>query len=235
MTLSKTDPCHSQSFAMLSPSVSLCYKIVGVHLNKWTLDRRLGLACLMMYAVFLCFSILIEFNIFTFVNLPTCRDGGIWRCSFLCPLPVILFLTVSVRNTPEPAGRDLFSLFEPFINLVIYWSLDYSLCRWQWCNTDECPVPSCFLFYFEGGHLFEKKQKNYLWYKREWQKAPRTGKRHKRKIFLMTTAWFDVNRGKNFDPDCIRKLILSSILQCDLCRFWAAKWLDNEGFFLFCR
>ncbi|KAG5266597.1 hypothetical protein AALO_G00233910 [Alosa alosa] len=63
------------SVGLLLASVFLT--IVGVHLNKWVLDRRLGLACLMMYAVFLCFSILIEFNIFTFVNLPTCRDAAI--------------------------------------------------------------------------------------------------------------------------------------------------------------
>ncbi|KAI2657837.1 Sodium/potassium/calcium exchanger 3 [Labeo rohita] len=48
--------------------------VLGVHLNKWKLDKRLGFVCLLMYAVFLCFSILIEFNIFTFVNLPTCRE-----------------------------------------------------------------------------------------------------------------------------------------------------------------
>ncbi|XP_028830187.1 sodium/potassium/calcium exchanger 3-like isoform X2 [Denticeps clupeoides] len=53
---------------------SVFITVVGVHLNKWTLDRRLGLACLLMYAVFLCFSILIEFNVFMFVNLPMCRE-----------------------------------------------------------------------------------------------------------------------------------------------------------------
>ncbi|TNN77888.1 Sodium/potassium/calcium exchanger 4 [Liparis tanakae] len=49
-------------------------EVLGVHLNKWTLDWRLGLACLILYAIFLCFSILIEFNVFIFVNLPMCRD-----------------------------------------------------------------------------------------------------------------------------------------------------------------
>ncbi|XP_055080932.1 sodium/potassium/calcium exchanger 3-like [Periophthalmus magnuspinnatus] len=53
---------------------SVFFTVVGVHLNKWTLDKRLGLVCLLMYAVFLCFSILIEFNVFIFVNLPMCRD-----------------------------------------------------------------------------------------------------------------------------------------------------------------
>ncbi|KAM4611742.1 sodium/potassium/calcium exchanger 3-like [Polymixia lowei] len=60
------------SVGLLLASVFLT--VLGVHLNKWTLDRRLGLACLLMYAIFLCFSILIEFNVFMFVNLPTCRD-----------------------------------------------------------------------------------------------------------------------------------------------------------------
>ncbi|XP_029114917.1 sodium/potassium/calcium exchanger 3-like [Scleropages formosus] len=60
------------SVGLLLASVFLT--VLGVHLNKWTLDRRLGFVCLLMYAVFLCFSILIEFNIFTFVNLPMCRE-----------------------------------------------------------------------------------------------------------------------------------------------------------------
>ncbi|KAG7512517.1 sodium/potassium/calcium exchanger 3-like [Solea senegalensis] len=53
---------------------SVFVTVLGVHLNKWTLDKRLGLICLLLYAVFLCFSCLIEYNIFTFVNLPTCLD-----------------------------------------------------------------------------------------------------------------------------------------------------------------
>ncbi|KAJ8001875.1 hypothetical protein DPEC_G00173940 [Dallia pectoralis] len=60
------------SVALLLASVFLT--VLGVHLNKWTLDRRLGLICLFMYAVFLCFSVLIEFNVFIFVNLPMCRE-----------------------------------------------------------------------------------------------------------------------------------------------------------------
>ncbi|XP_072534241.1 sodium/potassium/calcium exchanger 3 [Salminus brasiliensis] len=59
------------SVGLLLASVFLT--VLGVHLNKWTLDKRLGFLCLLMYAVFLCFSILIEFNVFIFVNLPTCH------------------------------------------------------------------------------------------------------------------------------------------------------------------
>ncbi|XP_031152756.1 sodium/potassium/calcium exchanger 3-like [Sander lucioperca] len=53
---------------------SVFMTVLGVHLNKWTLDKRLGFMCLLLYSIFLCFSCLIEYNIFTFVNLPTCRD-----------------------------------------------------------------------------------------------------------------------------------------------------------------
>ncbi|XP_030637857.1 sodium/potassium/calcium exchanger 3-like [Chanos chanos] len=53
---------------------SVFFAVLGVHLNHWTLNRKLGSACLLLYAVFLCFSILIEFNVFTFVNLPMCQD-----------------------------------------------------------------------------------------------------------------------------------------------------------------
>uniref|UniRef100_UPI00398EE0EB sodium/potassium/calcium exchanger 3 isoform X2 n=1 Tax=Pristiophorus japonicus TaxID=55135 RepID=UPI00398EE0EB len=53
---------------------SVFVTVVGVHLNKWKLDKKLGCVSLFLYAVFLCFSIMTEFNVFTFVNLPMCRD-----------------------------------------------------------------------------------------------------------------------------------------------------------------
>ncbi|EOA99889.1 Sodium/potassium/calcium exchanger 4, partial [Anas platyrhynchos] len=58
------------SVALLLGSVALT--VFGIHVNKWKLDRKLGIYVLFLYAVFLCFSILIEFNVFTFVNLPMC-------------------------------------------------------------------------------------------------------------------------------------------------------------------
>ncbi|XP_077165714.1 sodium/potassium/calcium exchanger 3 [Paroedura picta] len=53
---------------------SVFVTVFGVHLNKWKLDKKLGGVCLFLYGIFLCFSILTEFNVFTFVNLPMCRD-----------------------------------------------------------------------------------------------------------------------------------------------------------------
>ncbi|XP_041428952.1 sodium/potassium/calcium exchanger 4 isoform X2 [Xenopus laevis] len=53
---------------------SVALTVIGIHVNKWKLDKKFGLYVLFLYAIFLCFSILIEYNVFTFVNLPTCRD-----------------------------------------------------------------------------------------------------------------------------------------------------------------
>uniref|UniRef100_A0A670K4U3 Solute carrier family 24 member 3 n=1 Tax=Podarcis muralis TaxID=64176 RepID=A0A670K4U3_PODMU len=53
---------------------SVFVTVFGVHLNKWKLDKKLGCVCLLLYGIFLCFSIMTEFNVFTFVNLPMCRD-----------------------------------------------------------------------------------------------------------------------------------------------------------------
>ncbi|ELV13000.1 Sodium/potassium/calcium exchanger 3 [Tupaia chinensis] len=53
---------------------SVFVTVFGVHLNKWQLDKKLGCGCLFLYGVFLCFSIMTEFNVFTFVNLPMCGN-----------------------------------------------------------------------------------------------------------------------------------------------------------------
>lgn len=60
------------SVVLLLGSVALT--VLGIHLNKWRLDFKLGVYVLVLYAVFLCFSILIEYNVFTFVNLPMCTE-----------------------------------------------------------------------------------------------------------------------------------------------------------------
>ncbi|XP_038631168.1 sodium/potassium/calcium exchanger 4-like isoform X2 [Scyliorhinus canicula] len=60
------------SVILLLGSVALT--VAGIHVNGWKLDTKLGIYVLTLYAIFLCFSIMIEFNVFTFVNLPMCRD-----------------------------------------------------------------------------------------------------------------------------------------------------------------
>ncbi|XP_072348426.1 sodium/potassium/calcium exchanger 4-like isoform X3 [Scyliorhinus torazame] len=60
------------SVILLLGSVALT--VAGIHVNGWKLDTKLGIYVLTLYAIFLCFSIMIEFNVFTFVNLPMCQD-----------------------------------------------------------------------------------------------------------------------------------------------------------------
>ncbi|KAM6992014.1 sodium/potassium/calcium exchanger 4 isoform 1-T1 [Tautogolabrus adspersus] len=60
------------SVVLLLGSVALT--VLGIHLNKWRLDCKLGVYVLTLYAVFLCFSVMIEYNVFTFVNLPMCME-----------------------------------------------------------------------------------------------------------------------------------------------------------------
>ncbi|XP_018414030.1 PREDICTED: sodium/potassium/calcium exchanger 4 [Nanorana parkeri] len=60
------------SVILLLGSVALTVSIDD-HVN-WKLDKRLGYYALFLYAIFLCFSVLIEYNVFTFINLPMCRD-----------------------------------------------------------------------------------------------------------------------------------------------------------------
>ncbi|XP_036942450.1 sodium/potassium/calcium exchanger 4 isoform X3 [Acanthopagrus latus] len=60
------------SVVLLLGSVALT--VLGIHLNKWRLDTKLGLYVLILYAIFLCFSVMIEYNVFTFVNLPMCME-----------------------------------------------------------------------------------------------------------------------------------------------------------------
>ncbi|MCJ8736927.1 hypothetical protein PDJAM_G00017950 [Pangasius djambal] len=60
------------SVVLLLGSVALT--VLGIHVNRWKLDLKLGVYVLLLYAIFLCFSILIEYNVFTFVNLPMCQE-----------------------------------------------------------------------------------------------------------------------------------------------------------------
>ncbi|XP_042246525.1 sodium/potassium/calcium exchanger 4 isoform X1 [Thunnus thynnus] len=60
------------SVVLLLGSVALT--VLGIHFNKWRLDVKLGVYVLVLYAIFLCFSVMIEYNVFTFVNLPMCME-----------------------------------------------------------------------------------------------------------------------------------------------------------------
>ncbi|KAF3850054.1 hypothetical protein F7725_019773 [Dissostichus mawsoni] len=64
------------SVVLLLGSVALT--VLGIHVNKWRLDTKLGIYVLVLYAIFLCFSVMIEYNVFTFVNLPMCMEDPLF-------------------------------------------------------------------------------------------------------------------------------------------------------------
>ncbi|XP_052871856.1 sodium/potassium/calcium exchanger 3 [Anopheles cruzii] len=59
-------------YSAISLLSTLLMLYIAFWLNKFKLDRRVGNACLIMYAVFLILASLIELNVFFRVNLPTC-------------------------------------------------------------------------------------------------------------------------------------------------------------------
>uniref|UniRef100_A0A182SIM2 Sodium/potassium/calcium exchanger 5 n=1 Tax=Anopheles maculatus TaxID=74869 RepID=A0A182SIM2_9DIPT len=59
-------------YSAISLLSTLLMLYIAFSLNKFKLDRRVGNACLIMYAVFLILASLIELNVFFRVNLPTC-------------------------------------------------------------------------------------------------------------------------------------------------------------------
>ncbi|XP_058809388.1 sodium/potassium/calcium exchanger 4-like [Phymastichus coffea] len=64
------------SEGLIYSSVSLMSTLVLLYVALWCngfrLDRKVGIACLSLYCVFLAFASLIELNVFFTVNLPTC-------------------------------------------------------------------------------------------------------------------------------------------------------------------
>lgn len=59
-------------YSAISLLSTLLMLYVAFSLNKFRLDKRVGRACLIMYAMFLILASLIELNVFFRVNLPTC-------------------------------------------------------------------------------------------------------------------------------------------------------------------
>jgi len=55
---------------------SVVVTVLVIHFNKWKLDKKAGAIFLVLYAIFLSISACIEFNLFGFVNFPTCAFEG---------------------------------------------------------------------------------------------------------------------------------------------------------------
>lgn len=60
------------SYSVLSIIVCVIAFYVVTALSKYRLNKKVGIICLILYAIFLVFAILIELNVFFVVNLPMC-------------------------------------------------------------------------------------------------------------------------------------------------------------------
>ncbi|XP_054759349.2 sodium/potassium/calcium exchanger 3-like [Lytechinus pictus] len=61
-------------YSVLLLFASVTATILAIHFNKWRLDRRLGILLTLFYVVFLSFSIMVEMNVFGYVNPPICKN-----------------------------------------------------------------------------------------------------------------------------------------------------------------
>ena len=66
--------CVCVCVCVCPPPPPAVLQVLAIHVNRWKLDFKLGVYVMVLYVIFLCFSILIEYNVFTFVNLPMCTD-----------------------------------------------------------------------------------------------------------------------------------------------------------------
>jgi hypothetical protein len=55
--------------------ISLVAFYVAMAASKFTLSRRMGIICSLIYAVVLTLAVLVELNVFVVVNLPPCDIG----------------------------------------------------------------------------------------------------------------------------------------------------------------
>lgn len=60
------------TYSAVSLLTTLCGLYIAFAVNKFRLDWKIGVACLLMYIMFLIFASLVELNFFFPVNLPTC-------------------------------------------------------------------------------------------------------------------------------------------------------------------
>lgn len=140
-------------YSAISLLSTLLMLYIAFWLNKFRLDRRVGYACLIMYAVFLILASLIELNVFFPVNLPTCvrwvSCRKLWvvsikRTVFICKsgagwcpiridfLPYLLLVSHDTRVTNSVGGNH--SAFFCWCCYCWYW--------YCWCNSnlDDAPL-----------------------------------------------------------------------------------------------
>ncbi|XP_023931574.1 sodium/potassium/calcium exchanger 4-like [Lingula anatina] len=61
-------------FAVVLLFLTVIVTIAAIHFVGWVLNKKLGIICICVYCLFLTFAIMIEFNVFGYVNPPTCTE-----------------------------------------------------------------------------------------------------------------------------------------------------------------
>ena len=62
----------SISYSVLSTVICIAILYVVIAFFNFKLNKQVGIICLLVYTIFLIFAILVEMNVFYFVNLPMC-------------------------------------------------------------------------------------------------------------------------------------------------------------------
>ena len=53
--------------------LTVIFTVLAIQINKWRLDKKLAVALLIWYILFLIFGVLLELNFFGVKNLPQCE------------------------------------------------------------------------------------------------------------------------------------------------------------------
>lgn len=75
ITLNSTGITYS-AISLLTTLFALYFSFVA---NKFRLDWKIGISCLIFYLLFLIFASLVEMNVFFAVNIPTCDHKYVWK------------------------------------------------------------------------------------------------------------------------------------------------------------
>ncbi|XP_074648859.1 sodium/potassium/calcium exchanger 4-like [Tubulanus polymorphus] len=61
-------------FSVVLLFLTVIFTLGSIHFYGWKIDKKLGVLFLIVYVIFVIFSVLIEFNIFGYVNAPMCLE-----------------------------------------------------------------------------------------------------------------------------------------------------------------
>lgn len=64
------------TFTAITLFATVVFLLGAMLINGWKLNKKLGLICLLVYAVVIALACMFEMNVFMDINLPTCPYHG---------------------------------------------------------------------------------------------------------------------------------------------------------------